>query len=85
MGNILYKYAWNHRSDNKFINLSVTVCRRERRTSFFCNVTHLVQKVVSIKSNFVVVSQTIITTSNSNFASLSAEILKRFWPFALIL
>ena len=33
--NILYKYGWNHRSDNKFMNLSVTVCRRERRTSIF--------------------------------------------------
>ena len=35
MGNILYKFGWNHRSDSNCMNLSVTVCRRERRTSLF--------------------------------------------------
>ena len=48
MGNILYKYGWNHNSDNKFMNLSVKVCRRERHTSFFCYETHLVRKEVYI-------------------------------------
>ena len=55
MGTILYKYGWNRRLDNKFMNLYSTVCRRERRTSFFCNETILIQKVVYIQSNFAFV------------------------------
>ena len=51
MGNILYKYGWNHSLGslgNKFMNLYLTVCTRERRTSNIFNETHLVQKVVYI-------------------------------------
>ena len=33
MGNILYKYWWNRSLDNKFMNLYLTVCPLERRTS----------------------------------------------------
>ena len=33
MGNILYKNGRNHSLDNKFINLYLTVCPREQRTS----------------------------------------------------
>ena len=33
MGNSLYKYGWNRSFDNKFMNLYLTVCLRERRTS----------------------------------------------------
>ena len=32
-GNIFYKYGWNRSLDNKFMNLYVTVCPHERRTS----------------------------------------------------
>ena len=34
------------------MNLYLTVCQRERPTSFFCNETILVQKIVYIQSNF---------------------------------
>ena len=34
-GTILHKYGWNSSLDNKIINLYLTVCRRERRTSIF--------------------------------------------------
>ena len=33
MDNILYKYGWNRSSDNKYMNLYLTVCPRDRRTS----------------------------------------------------
>ena len=33
IGTILYKYGWNLSLDNKFMNLYLSVCRRERRTS----------------------------------------------------
>ena len=33
MGTILYKYGWNRSLDNTFMNLYLTVCWRERRTS----------------------------------------------------
>ena len=56
MGTILYKYGWNRSLNNKFMNLYLTVCRRERRTSNFFNETMLVQKVVYIQSNFAFVS-----------------------------
>ena len=48
MGNILYKYGWNRSLDNTFMNLYLTVCPRERRTSKYFKETHLVQKVVYI-------------------------------------
>ena len=35
MGAVLYKYGWTRYLDNKFMNLYLTVCRRERRTSKF--------------------------------------------------
>ena len=53
MFTILYKYGWNRSLDNKFMNLYLTVCWPEWRTSiFFFNETILVQKVVYIQSNF---------------------------------
>ena len=86
MGTILYKYGWNHSLDNKFMNLNLTVYRRERRTSNFLNKTIIVQKVVYIQSNFVFVFfKQCINTSTSNYARQSVENLKHLWPFALIL
>ena len=35
MGTILDKYGWNRSLDNKFMNLYLTVYRRERGTSKF--------------------------------------------------
>ena len=32
-GHILYKYGWNHRLDNKVMNLYLTVTQRMRTTS----------------------------------------------------
>ena len=79
MGTILYKYWWNRSFDNKFMDLYLTVCWRERGMSFFfCNETILVLKVVYIQSNFVFVFfKQCITTSTSNHARLSVENLKR--------
>ena len=51
IGTILYKYGWNRSLDNKFMNVYLTVCQRERRTSKFCNETFLDQKVVYIQSH----------------------------------
>ena len=55
MGTILYKYGWKRSLDNKFMNLDLKVCLHERRTSFFCNETILVQKVLYVQSNFAFV------------------------------
>ena len=49
MENILYKYGWNPRSDNKFMNLLVRVCQHKRRmTLFLMKLITVVQKVVYI-------------------------------------
>ena len=55
MRTILHQYGLNRSLDNKFINLYLTVCRRERRTSKNCNETILVEKVVYNQSNFAFV------------------------------
>ena len=48
MGNILYKYGWNCSLDNKFMNLYLTVCLRERACQNIFNEAHVVQKKVYI-------------------------------------
>ena len=68
MGTILYKYGWNRSLDNKFMNLYLTVCSRERRTSKYLNEAHLVQKVVYIKQISLLYFRQCIAISTSNYA-----------------
>ena len=54
MVTIVYKYGWNLGLDNNFMNLYLTVCQRERRTSKFLqfNYSSLKGSVHSIKFCF---------------------------------
>ena len=87
MGTILYKYGWNHSLDNKLWTFTWRYVGVERRTSIFCNETILVQKVVYIQSNFafVFLNNSLPHQLVTMQGKVLKLILKRLWPFALIL
>ena len=71
---ILHKYGRNRSLDNNFMNLFLTICRRERRTSKFCNETILVQKVVYVQSNFAFVFLT--NALSHQLVTMQGKVLK---------